>query len=173
MSVPTIVEPTPEQLARIADLEARTKSIREAISELYTDVTWLKDSGLEVLDAGADPLEQMRHFEDDVRCLRVSGGRVPFSDWFFHRVQLLEETKELSDSVGTDDLSHLRQVLAIEEAMRAAAPKLMGLLEIAATAEEHHPLSDATEARIGMPEEVLEVQLGDALTKLIESGWRP
>lgn len=173
MSIQTTIEPTPEQLARIATFDTRVRAALAELDALSNEVMAFEQEGLETrgledqlgVDAPALVL-------DYLRMLRMSRGIGAFSDWWNYRVHGLDGISYLAEQVDSTDLKRYRALLAVEQAVSEADGELIGLLN------RGHGLGHASDAdklaeEIGMTKAELEDRAEAVLTTLIESGWRP
>jgi|ERR1700674_3660919 len=173
MSVQAIVEPTPRQLAWIADIAKSVQGKVELLEALQGDLAQLESEGLHLdRDAFLDGLSSLAHALSDLRTLRVSGGRAAFSDWWHYRIYSGSLLGEMLDDYCSQPRSRRSAVLAIEQAVTARDEKLIAALDGAASRQYIH--DEEEYARLaGMTRDKVKDRAEAVLTQLIESGWRP
>lgn len=172
MSVFTFVEPTPDQLARIAVLEPRARAVFREVAALSEEITALKEAGLETREAAEAVAGVDNDALDELRTLRVTRGISPFSDWWSDRVLALRTIEDESDEPGTWRRKYLAS-LAVDQAIAMADPELTRLLDRAADRPLGPIDARKLEAAIGMTQAELQDRAEAVVTTLIESGWRP
>src|SRR5260370_31330225 len=134
MSVPVFVEPTPRQQAFIADIEKSVRSKVDLLEALQGDLAQLESEGLHLnRDCFQAGLADLTNALRDIRCLRVSGGRAAFADWWHYRVSSGALLGDIPDDYCSEPRSRRSSVLAIEQAVTARDHKLIDALDAPAS----------------------------------------
>jgi hypothetical protein len=174
------IEPTPEQLARIATLEPRTRAIFLEVVAISEEIIALKRAGLETREAAESVAGVDDDALDELRTLRVSRGIPAFSDWWSHRVRSLRGIDFMVQDIADEDLDDdavlwrrkHQAALAVDQAIADLDPELLALIN-RSDALGNERTSMQLQAVLGMTTGELEDRAEAVLTKLIESGWRP
>jgi hypothetical protein len=170
-SAQTIVEPTADQLLLITSLERRARSAFDELDEVERAITELREQGNPgasgmSLDLDADDI---RDYLENLHGLAVTGGRLGFDDWWSQRVDGGSTLGNIVDGSSRVDRA---MILAIEAAVEAEDKELVDALD--KTAGDHYIHDEEEYARrAGMTRAEVTARAGAAITKLIESGWRP
>ncbi|SRR5260370_1322525 len=173
MSVPVFVEPTPRQQAFIADIEKSVRSKVDLLEALQGDLAQLESEGLHLnRDCFQAGLADLTNALRDIRCLRVSGGRAAFADWWHYRVSSGALLGDILDDYCSEPRSRRSSVLAIEQAVTARDDKLIEALDAAASRQYIHG-EDEYARLAGMTRDQVKDRAEAVLTNLLASGWRP
>lgn len=175
MSVPTTIEPTAEQLAVIGGLEDRARSAQLELQEVQRALDRLVADGVaaaERMDVSS-PLERLASDVADLHGLRIVRGLDAFYDWWFYRLRMFESIGTFALDVDSDT-GRVRQLAAVDQAIASADPDVVRVLnELSAARRLDTPAVDVLEVVGAMTIDALTNRGEAALTKLIESGWRP
>jgi hypothetical protein len=157
----TTTEATATQLHFLAEIEERAKALNkefgswlallQSIADRVAD-----DDGYagELVDSLANDLGTVR---EELRRIRVARGMPALRTWLFYRIHLLKGVSHYAEDVSSEDVAMHRGLVAVEHAIAGVDPDL--LAELTRAGDDDRPaLMDRAEA---------------AITKLIESGWRP
>ncbi|HXJ49710.1 MAG TPA: hypothetical protein VNF91_11125 [Candidatus Acidoferrum sp.] len=192
---------TDEQLQRLAHIAARIEAISDELYGFEVEAEQWAGTDCEAADWGELCLEREAielarsissgswdEIRNAVRDLRVTRGLVGFGDWWEHRVRRLhgragfeqylwenlgqEDDRELSE-LPDSEVPRRPRFIAVDEAMRAADPVLVRILDEVAALPG--PTIDKVRALPAhhVTEEHLQDRAEAALIKLIDSGWRP
>jgi hypothetical protein len=171
MSVQTPIEPTPEQLTLIGSLELRARSAFLELDEVEEAIRQLTKEGNYGASETSLALEDddIRNYLEDLHALAITGGRPGFDDWWRQRVNSGSTLGNIVDGSSREDRA---VILAIEAALETEDKELIEALD--KTAGDHYIHEDEEYTRrAGMTRAEATARAGAAITRLIESGWRP
>src|SRR5260370_32739391 len=139
MSVAVLVETSARQEAFIADIEKSVRSKVDLLGARQGDLAQLESEGLHLnRDCFQAGLADLTNALRDIRCLRVSGGRAAFPDWWHYRVSSGALLGDILDDYCSQPRSRRSSVLPIEQAVTAPDDKLIEALDAPASRPDLH-----------------------------------